>query len=204
MVKSDLLNFLQPTSSYREMVLLEEIGSDIPVTQGALSRKAGIVPGMVNKYIKNFAADGLIEIEGNSTRNMRYALTDKGLKRKKELFILYLKETVALYKGAKEGVMRRLRDFYAEGIRRIVLYGAAETAELAYNAAEETGFQVVGIVDGSTKKQGKPFLGKIISAPMQIESFRPDAVIISSFGFQEQIYENIKELELNGIKVRKL
>lgn len=198
------LQFLQPTASYRELILLDEIGRNPRVTQTELALKAGIVPAMVNNYMKNFVRDDLISVEGNKTRNMRYSLTVQGERKKFELLLSYVKETVKLYKNAKEGLKTRLREFFGEGIRTIILYGAADTAELAFSAAEEIGIDVLGIVDGSEKKQGKEFLGKIIQCPAAIVELGPDAVVISSFGFQDQIYEEIKELERNGIKVRKL
>jgi len=44
----------------------------------------------------------------------------------------------------------------------------------------------------------------VIQSPEAIQMIAPDAVVISSFGYQNQIYEQIKQLEANGIKVRKL
>jgi hypothetical protein len=198
------LQFLQPTASYRELILLDEIGRNPRVTQTELALKAGIGAAMVNNYMKTFVRDVLVSIEGNKTRNMRYRLTITGERKKFELLLSYVKETVKLYKNAKEGLKTRLREFFAEGIRTIILYGAADTAELAFSAAEEIGIDVRAIVDGDKKKQGKEFLGKIIQCPEAIVDIAPDAVVISSFGFQDQIYEAIKELEQNGIKVRKL
>ena len=186
------------------MILLDEIARNDRVTQESLSQKAGVVPGMVNKYIKGFVKQGLIIINGNKTRNVTYSLTDIGVNRKRELLLSYIKETVSLYKNAKEGLKARLCNFKNEGISSIILYGAADTAELTFNAAEEIGIEVIGIVDSDEKKQGREFIGKVIAAPEDIGALRPDAVVISSFGFQNQIYESIKELELKGIKVRKL
>ena len=198
------LTFLQPTATYRELILLEEIGRNPKVTQSLLAQKAGIVPAMVNNYIKNFVKDRLIIVNGNKTRNMMYTLTPQGERRKFNLLLSYVKETVALYKNAKEGLKARLYEFKAEGIRRVILYGAADTAELTFNAAEEIGLEILGIVDSDNRKQGKEFLGKKIANPTVIKEMIPDAVVISSFGYQNQIYEEIKMLEQNGIKVRKL
>ena len=198
------LTFLQPTTIYRELILLEEIGRNSKITQSLLAQKAGIVPAMVNNYIKNFVRDGFVEVAGNKTRNMTYLLTPEGERKKFNLLLSYLKEAVSLYKNAKEGLQNRLVDFKKEDINTIILYGAAETAELTLSAAEEVGLEILEIVDSDKGKQGKDLFGKVIRAPHVIESFSPDAVVISSFGFQNQIYEEIKTLEKKGIKVRKL
>jgi DNA-binding MarR family transcriptional regulator len=202
-VKNQLV-FLQPTAIYRELILLDEIGRNQKSTQEKFAEKAGIVPAMVNNYIKDFVKKGFVEVQGNKTRNVTYNLTVQGEQRKFELLMEYLKETVSLYKNAKEGLKTRLHDFKREGIKRIMFYGAADTAELAFYAAEEIGFEVLGIVDSDHRKHGKEFMGKPIQAPESIQTIIPDAVVISSFGYQNQIYEQIKVLELKGIKVRKL
>ena len=203
MIKNHL-TFLQPTSTYRELILLEEIGRNSRITQGRLAQKAGIVPAMVNNYIKNFVANGLVIVSGNKTRNVTYSLTPDGERKKFNLLLSYVKETVRLYKNAKEGLKARLIEFKNEGIARVVLYGAADTAELAFNAAEEIGIEILGVVDSDAQKQGRDFLGKTITAPTAIKEMLPDAVVISSFGYQTQIYDDIKILEKEGIKVRKL
>jgi DNA-binding MarR family transcriptional regulator len=203
-ILNNQLTFLQPTASYRELILLEEIGRNPKVTQNELALKAGVVPAMVNNYIKNFVKDELLLVEGNKTRNVRYGLTPEGERRKFNLLLSYIKETVTLYKNAKEALKTRLKEFKDESIHRIVLFGALDTAELAYNAAEEIGIDVLGVVDSDETKQGREFLGKVIQSPTMIREIAPDAVVISSFGFQNQIYDAIKQLEENGIKVRKL
>jgi len=110
------LTFLQPTASYRELILLEEIGRNPTVTQTELATKAGVVPAMVNNYIKNFVKDTLISIAGNKTRNVTYSLTPEGERRKFNLLLSYVQETVKLYKNAKEGLKSRLQEFKDENI----------------------------------------------------------------------------------------
>ena len=48
------LTFLQPTTIYRELILLEEIGRNSKITQSLLAQKAGIVPAMVNNCAETF------------------------------------------------------------------------------------------------------------------------------------------------------
>lgn len=198
------LTFLQPTATYRELILLEEIGRNPNITQGMLAAKAGVVVAMVNNYIKCFVKEALVVVHGNNKRNMRYELTAEGERKKFDLLLSYVNETVQLYKNVKDGMKERLSEIAKEGVSRIMLYGAADTAELACSAAEELGLQVLGVVDSDAKKQGKELLGRTILHPSEIMRIAPDAVIISSFGYQEQIFNEIKTLESEGIKVRKL
>ncbi|MBN1492684.1 MAG: MarR family transcriptional regulator [Candidatus Omnitrophica bacterium] len=197
------LRFLHPTSLFRELVLLDEIAANHRVTQSALASRAGIVPAMVNNYIKTFIKKGYISVQGNN-RDMRYTITNAGEAHRFSLLLSYFRETVGLYKNVKEEIQTKLNEFLAEGIRSIVLYGAAETAEITLNAADCIGLKVIGVVDGNVNKQGREFFGNIIEAPSKIEEIMPDAVVISSSGHQEEIYRQIKQYESRGIKIRKL
>jgi len=197
------LRFLHPTSLFRELVLLYEIANSSRVTQSSLAARAGIVPAMVNNYIKTFTKKEYILVEGNN-RDMRYTITPEGEKYRFSLLLSYFRETVGLYKNVKEEIQVKLQELLSEGIRAIVLYGAAETAEITLNAADCIGMKVIGIVDGDLSKQGKDFFGNIIEAPSKIQEIMPDAVVISSSGHQDEIYREIKQYESKGIKIRKL
>jgi predicted transcriptional regulator len=197
------LRFLHPTSLFRELVLLDEIATNAHVTQSILASRAGIVPAMVNNYIKIFVKKGHISVQGNN-RDMRYLITAAGEQYRFSLLLSYFRETVGLYKNVKEEIRLKLSEFLAEGIRSIVLYGAAETAEITIGAADRIGMKVIGVVDGDVTKQGREFFGNIIEAPSKIEEIMPDAVVISSSGYQDEIYRSIKQYESQGIKIRKL
>ena len=197
------LSFFQPTTQFRELILLNEIESNPRITQSQLAREAGIVPAMVNNYIKSFLKNNLISVEGNN-RAMQYTLTPEGAKYKMDLLLSYFRETVYLYKNVKEEIKSKLNSYKEENIETIVIYGARETAEITLKAADELGIEVLGVVDGDLSQQGKGFFGRVIELPSRIEDYMPDAVVISSSGFQDEIYANIKNYEQMGIKIRKL
>jgi len=197
------LNFLQPTSLFRELVLLDEIGRNSRITQSQLAARASIVPAMVNNYIKIFIKKKYVSVQGNN-RYMRYTLTPDGERYKFSLLLSYFRETVGLYKNVKEEIVSKLEQLKKENICTIILYGAAETAELVISAADMVDLKIVAIVDNDPEKQGSDFFGHLIENPSVIESVKPDAVVISSSGYQEEIYNQIKRYETEGIKVRKL
>ncbi len=59
-------------------------------------------------------------------------------------------------------------------------------------------------MDSSLKKQGKSLGRKTIQGPDVIRKLKPEAIVISSFGQQKQIFDQIKHLERHGIEIRKL
>ena len=191
MIANKRLQFFRPSAAFRELVLLFGIHQESRTTQSRLARLAGIVPAMVNNYIKGFVSAGYVAVRGRTNRDMTYHLTEAGEARLSELFRRYLNETVGLYIHAKDEIRRQLRSVYDEGFRRVVFYGAAETGEIAVGVGHELGFDVAGIVGSDPRKHGKSINGVCVQAPETIATLRPEVVVISSFGFQSQIRQRI-------------
>ncbi len=191
MIGDKRLQFFRPSAAFRELVLLFGIHQESRTTQSRLAKMAGIVPAMVNNYIKGFVRAGHVAVRGRTNRDMTYHLTEAGEARLSELFRSYLNETVGLYIHAKDEIRRQLRKVCKEGFRRVVFYGAAETGEIAVAVGHELGLDVVGIVDSDPRKHGKSINGLQVEPPETISTLRPEVVVISSFGYQKQIRQRI-------------
>ncbi len=201
MIIDKQLQFFRPSTAFRELALLFGIRQNSRTTQSQLAALAGIVPAMVNNYMKEFVAAGHVAVRGRTNRDMTYHLTEAGEARLSELFRQYLNETVGLYIHAKDQIRGQLQKIYDEGFRRVVFYGAAETGEIAVSVGYELGLDVAGIVDGDPRKHGKPVNGLYVQAPETIAGIGPDVVVISSFGYQDQIRHQIRSMG-EGIEVR--
>jgi DNA-binding MarR family transcriptional regulator len=198
------LSFLQPTMLLRELMILLDLQYDSAKTQKQLAESAEIVPAMVNTYLKDFCKQDFIRKLGNN-RNMNYHLTESGLKRKNVLEKEYMREIILLFKGVKMELETRLRRIYDSGLRRVAFYGAAETGQVAVTVAEEVGFEILGVVDSDPGKQRSRLGGRPIDPPSALAGYSGlDGVIITSFGFQDEIYDSIAHLESRGIRVYKL
>jgi FlaA1/EpsC-like NDP-sugar epimerase len=99
-----------------------------------------------------------------------------------------------MYGAVKRELANILHGFYREGIRTVVLFGAAETAEVVHAALKDTALVMIGVVDSDASKHGRPFNGLIIQPPEKLQEIQPDAVIITSFGKQEEIYEVVRKV----------
>ena len=86
----------------------------------------------------------------------------------------------------------------------MVLFGAAETAELVHAAAEGSGLQVVGIVDSDPSRQGRRIGALTVGSPDRIENLKADTVLITSFGHAEEIHRQIHHLEERGIRIARV
>jgi FlaA1/EpsC-like NDP-sugar epimerase len=159
---------------------------------------------MVNQYVSEMVHGGLIDVDGQNNRNLCYRLTPHGKCRKNELFFQCSREIIQLYGAIKQEFRRRLAQHHKEGIRRVVLFGGAETGEIAYNACKMVGIKVLGVVDNDPAKHGARLGDVQITGPWTIEDLRPHAVIITSFGHMDEIYEQVRYLEGKGIKIKRL
>ncbi len=195
------LRFFRPSAAFRELVLLYGIHQQSNTTQSRLAKLAGIVPAMVNNYIKGFVKAGHVAVRGRTNRNMTYHLTEAGEARLSELFRKYLNETVGLYIHAKDEIRRQLQIIYDEGFGRVVFYGAAETGEIAVAVGHEIGFDVAGIVDSDPRKHGRSINGLLVEPPEVISVLQPEVVVISSFGYQNQIRQRVGSIS-DHVEVR--
>jgi hypothetical protein len=159
---------------------------------------------MVNNYIKCLREEGIITVAGKTNRTQSYHLTSHGQNELRESLLAYSSEIVQLYSAVKCEIAQIMDGFYREGIRTLVLFGVAETAEVVFAALKKLPLIVIGVVDSDPAKQGQPFNGLIVQAPHKLEEINPDAVVITSFGKQDEIYACIKDLVGNKILIKKL
>ena len=195
-------DLLQPGMLIRELVMMLEIERDPQISQSALATKAGLVPSMVNTYIRKMAERGLVEKHGSSKRNTSYHLTDSGRNRRAELSRRYSIETVRLYKYAK-GEFRRLLGARAGALqrKRIVVYGSAETGELSCQALIEMGCLLVGVVDNAPSQQGRLLFGHTVLSPEALESLDPEVVLVGSLGHADEIETRLAYLAGRGVEI---
>ena len=196
--------YLTPTKEFRRLALLLSIHHAPKASQHQIAKDTHLSSSMVNNYIKLLKHEKLITISGNTNRTQSYHLTAQGADDLWESLLTYSAEIVQLYASVKLKITEILNSFYAEGIRTIVLFGVAETAEVVHAALKDTHLVMIGVVDSDVSKQGKPFNGLFIQSPDRLKQIKPDAVVITSFARQEEIFKNIKKLLGKEIKVKKL
>jgi predicted transcriptional regulator len=204
MIKAFQQRFLSPTKQSRLLSVLYSIYEEPEASQHRIAANTNLSSSMVNNYIKWLKQEGLIFVIGKTNRTHQYHLTEDGHVMLRQYLLDYSAEIVQLYGTAKNEIANILKKFYNESIRTIVLFGVAETAEIVFAAANRTELVIVGVVDSDESKQGQIFNGLEIRSPEDIPEIAPDAVVITSFGWQEQIYQQVSTTVGGHIKIRKL
>ncbi len=176
----------------RELRVLEELGSDRPVTQRELARKVGIAVGLANAMLKRMAHQGWIEVRDLDTRRLAYTLTPKGGREKSRLAYQYFERTLDFYKQARYRVKHNLLKARQAGVKRVALYGINEVAEICYLTLRELDMELVLV--SSPKHAGEQWLGLPVGAAADLLSRPVDAVVVTDFDPSPDRYPELKDL----------
>lgn len=200
----DAYSFLNPSPNLREMTVLRLLTQNPALSQEALARSVGVVPSMVNRYLKDFEDEGLLIKEGENRRNMRYVLSENGKYRLQYLTIAFLSEVAKLYSESR-GIFRDVFDYLEKAhYRRLLLYGAGIIGGILVDALKTEGFELIGFVDDSSIKQHDTFRGLRVYAPEEVLQMEYDGVIIASFRHAKRITAKASSLQLKSILIFKI
>ena len=104
--------FLTPSKELRRLSILSAICNDSKISQHKIGTASNLSSSMVNNYIKEFLANELITVSGNTNRSQQYHLTDKGREELKAFLDSYSAEINGIYENAQESInkIRELSD----------------------------------------------------------------------------------------------
>eukprot|EP00828_Plagiopyla_frontata_P026670 TRINITY_DN34829_c0_g1_i1.p2 TRINITY_DN34829_c0_g1~~TRINITY_DN34829_c0_g1_i1.p2 ORF type:complete len:182 (+),score=23.95 TRINITY_DN34829_c0_g1_i1:450-995(+) len=164
-------------------------------SQNELGIQADLSGAMVNKYIKDLQAQGLVNPVPINGKCFEYQLTPKGEAARNLMMGDYCAEIVQIYSSLKQSLLAKFDILRHSGAKTLALFGASETCEVVYSALKDTNFRIATVVDNDPKKQGQPFFGHIVASPEVLLHIPCDAVIITSFGQQDEIYQHCSKLQ---------
>jgi len=182
--------------SYRSLLLLEEISKEDSLSQRVLSKRLGIAVGLVNSYLKNFIAKGYIRVSTFPKNRYKYLLTPKGIAEKTRLTYQHLHYFTSLYTTARKDFKVLFLNLEEEGVESVLFCGVDEVAEIAYLSLQETGIELVGVVDDE-EYAGRLLLKYSSEKIENMKAFEYDRIIISSLKRQSDLFEKLVK---SGIK----
>lgn len=191
------MKFFSPTSELKELLMLEHIEKNPDTTQKEIAKIINGAVSMVNVYIDNLEEKNYLYRDYKSAKTIYYNITAEGIKRKNYLAITYLQELLELYKLAEENVENFLLRLENKGYKNILLYGAGEVAEtilaVIIGRIDKT-LKVMSIIDDNKDRQGKRLLGLSIISREEINEYEHDAIIITSYTFEDDITNRLNEI----------
>jgi len=148
------------------------------------------------------ARRGWIRIMSLDHRKIGYYLTPKGFAEKANLSLHLISWTVQHYAALKDIIGEKFLEMQNEGVERVVFYGISDEMEIAYITLQGVNLQLVGILEDAEKMGRKEILGFELKDVNQIESMKPDAVLITSLLNQEERMERLKSfIDIQKVKV---
>lgn len=197
------MKFFNPTPDLKELLLLQHIEEEADTSQHKIAKVIGGAASMVNVYIDKLEENGYLIRDYQSAKIVYYNITPEGIKRKNYLLISYMRELLDLYKLAKNNVEIFLNKLTNKGYKNVLLYGAGEVAETIIGVIRDgvTDLNIVAIVDDNSEKHNKELLNYKIISPDKINELKHDAIIVTSYTFENKILNRLKEVAYEEDKV---
>ncbi len=193
-----------PAPRLNELHILSQIASDPEITQAELAQRCALSVAMVNNYMKELCAAGQLEYRRKSSKSISYHLTTAGREAIAATQRELLREGVRLFADAKERVREMILSRSDGKLRRVVLYGTGDLAELVFHALELGDVKIVGICDDRPAETGRDWFGRETLNPSQILFVAPDSVVIATLERVDDIYRSLLHLEGRGIRLIRL
>lgn len=125
--------------------ILQILAENPQISQRKIAEQTGISLGQVNFLIKKCVKKGLVKIEGQSPKSIRYNLTPKGMKEKAELTLNYIKLSYRAVMNLSDKI-RSITDEQIKQNRKIYVYGKKdEVFELVKIVLDEkkTNYEII-------------------------------------------------------------
>jgi len=195
---------LMPSPKLNQLYLLQLIARNPHITQAELARSCMLSVAMVNNYMKEFSSLGFLEYRRRNLKSISYYLTEAGKKALEAIGHEFVLELVSLFADIKARIRQSILNQTEGKVRRVVLHGSGDLAELAFHALESADIRIVGVCDETPAKQGRDWCGREMLSPNQIRFLAPDAVVVANPGRTEEICQTLSYLKDRGIRLIRL
>ncbi|MFQ5656925.1 MAG: winged helix-turn-helix transcriptional regulator [Candidatus Methylomirabilales bacterium] len=183
------------SQAQRNLKILGEVAKGEALSQRSLSRRAGIALGLTNLYLKRLVRKGYIKLVNVKKNRLLYLITPQGLAEKARLTREYMAYSLQLYREARLSLRACLDGLAESGIKRVVIVGTGEAAELAYLSLQEMGAEVVGVFD--EEPCSSEFLGMRVRDLRELPTAHFDRVVVASFEPSEGKISTLEALGLS-------
>jgi DNA-binding MarR family transcriptional regulator len=157
--------------------ILESVERGGGQSQRHLAAELGVALGLVNAYLKRCVKKGLVKVSEAPARRYAYYLTPHGFSEKSRLTVQYLSQSFGFFRRAKSDCSLLLQAAERKGIRRILLAGKSDLAEITAICALDHGIDIVAVLDPQVTDAR--FIGLPVYSSYDAVSEQFDAVLIT-------------------------
>ena len=184
---------------YRDMQLLHEVSQTPNATQRDLAKRMGVALGLANVMLRRLVKKGYIKVTGTKPKRIRYLITPQGILEKSRLTVEFIQYSLHLYSQIRRYLSQQLAVMQLSGMRRVLLWGTDEFAEIACLTIQEMGMEVVGVIDDSGIRTD--FLGFQVKKMEEVSSADYDQVVVASLRLPSQVAHRMAELKIPPVRV---
>ena len=175
--------------TFRELRLLEEVGSSSNLSQRKIARQLGIALGVANLLIRSLARKGYIKVTHLGWKRWAYVLTPAGIARKVNLTIAYVQRFIEHYRRIRYLLREDIRNLPLTSDSRVALVGTSELAELAYLALKDIEIEDISVYEVEPEKI--KFLGIEINLLSTISTSEYTKIVIAIQQDEDVVLEQL-------------
>ena len=160
-------------------------------SQTSLASRISISVGLLNALLRRAVQKGYVKMRKAPYRRYAYYLTPKGFAEKSRLVAKYLEASLDFFRQARLEYIEAFGRLRAAGLRKVVLAGRGELAEIALIAAREAGVEVLAVFDRSANAEqmhGLPVLQDWAACD------GVDAVVVTDSRRPQQVFDQLLEV----------
>ena len=196
-----------PKSKHLDTLL--ELKENPSLSQRSLAHKLNISLGLTNSILQNLIHRGLIKAKKMTGRKILYLITPKGMVQATNFIYDRVRETQHYYQYAKDLFTTHFTNVYDKGVRKAVIYGTGQVAEITYLSLLDSPLKLHSILTddsvSSSATSKKKFLGhEVLSLSEFIQKISetpaPENLIILSTVSQEKDKTLSLETEIKKYK----
>jgi DNA-binding MarR family transcriptional regulator len=190
--------------AHRHLAVLDALDGKANVSQRSLAERLGMSAGLVNRLLRDLVAAGRLDVVDPGVRPFAYGLTPGGEEYLRLLRHEHYRHVLADLHSMQEHIARRLREVRAEGVERVVFYGAGSILEVVLPVAAGLGLEVLAAVDDDPSKHGSVRAGIPVRPPADLPELNPDCVLITTFRHAAAIRGRIGGWNGRRVTIREL
>lgn len=122
-----------------ELDILNIVAETPDTSQRKIAEQTGLSLGQVNFLLKKFVRIGLIKVEGQTPKSLRYNLTPKGMAEKADKTLRYIKASYAAVHAHVDAVTALCEDAKERGLAVYLVGSPDEMLEICKMACHRSG-----------------------------------------------------------------
>jgi len=177
------------TNDIRTLRILEQLASGSLSSQRSIAKELNVSLGLANSFIKRLYTKGYVKVTTIPRNRIKYILTPKGMTEKTRLTYHFIQHSYNFYKASRQKLRQLFKDLEDTGVRRLVLFGASDLAEIAFLSLQETQIEVVGVIDD--RSHNNNLLGVHVLDVAQVQELSFDRILIADGEDRDSVLDQL-------------